>query len=256
MGTVDGKSGAARPSPKSAIAGMSTSQESRPPPDHDRGGAVADDVADAHQLRGDVAGHLRGLERGDVELGDAPPELDDRGGELEEPAREQPLEDEAGLRPPLLSRDQHLRAGRALGVGQLPVLLDDQVPAQRDHHEHAEHAAGEGQHHRARPVQGEAEEDERGQGEGDPRRDALPRRARRLDHAVLEDAGARAQDPREGAEERDGDDGDGDGGGDREADPEGQVDGGGAEDDAQERAHDERAHASARAASPRRARRA
>ena len=40
--------------------------------------------------------------------------------------------------------DQDVGAGGAFRVGQHAVLLDDQRAPQRHHHQHAEHAAGEG----------------------------------------------------------------------------------------------------------------
>ena len=50
----------------------------------------------------------------------------------------------SGLGTALLSGHQNLGAGRALGIGQHAVLLDDQRLAQRNHEQHAQHAAAEG----------------------------------------------------------------------------------------------------------------
>ena len=166
----------------------------------------------------------------------------DRGEELVAEADEEALEDQLRLRAPLLAGHQDLGRRRAFRVGQPAVLLHDQVAAQRDHHQDAQDAAAEREQQRARPVHLEAEQHERGQGERHARRDRLPRGAGGLHDGVLEDRGAPArQDPRERAEDRDGEDGDGDGGGDGEADAQRQVDGRGAEDEPEDRAQDERA---------------
>jgi len=45
------------------------------------------------------------------------------------------------LNTALLSDDQHLRAGRTLGVLEGCMLLDDEAAAQRNHEDHAEHTA-------------------------------------------------------------------------------------------------------------------
>ena len=80
----------------------------------------------------------------------------------------------------------------------------------------------------------EAEEDQRRQGEDDAGGDGLAGVAGGLDDVVFEDAGAA-----EGAEDGDGEDGDRNGGGDGETGAEADVDGDGAEEDAEDGAEEE-----------------
>ena len=100
--------------------------------------SVADDVADAEQRRvGVQTDPRRPVEEAEDPVGELVPEGQDQVQELVERSREQAAEDEAGLGAPLLARDQDLGAGRALGVGEPAVLLDDEVAPERDHHEDA-----------------------------------------------------------------------------------------------------------------------
>src|SRR5208282_5287642 len=98
-------------------------------------------------------------------------------------------EDARGEAAAALSGDQDIRAGRALGVEQRSVLLDDELAAQRDHEQHAKPSAEERQRKDAARLKIEAEEDERGQGEDDARGDRLARVSRRLHDVVFQDAG-------------------------------------------------------------------
>ena len=172
-----------------------------------------------------------------MDLGHGRPQPRHHGRQLEEQAGEEPLEDEAGLGAPLLARDEDLGACRALGVGEPAVLLHDEIPAERDHHQDAEDSSAEREEEGPRPVHLESHEHEGGQGEGHAGGDRLPRRPRRLHDRVLEDRGPAAEHVRERAEEGDRDDRDRHGGRDGEADPQGEVHRGGPEDEAEQRAH-------------------
>jgi hypothetical protein len=108
------------------------------------------------------------------------------------------LEYRLGMDAAALTGDQHLRARRSLGVGQIAVLFDDQRPAQRNHHEDAHQAARDRQDRDARDVEIVAHQQNRGDREDDPRRDRVRRRAGGLDDVVFEDGGAA-----EPAEDRD-----------------------------------------------------
>ena len=72
-------------------------------------------------------------------------DLDDPRQRLPERADAEPQEDRLGQRAAAFAGDQHVGAGGALGVGQHAVFLDDQRAPQRDHHQHAENAAGDGE---------------------------------------------------------------------------------------------------------------
>ena len=138
-------------------------------------------------------------------------------------------EDAAGEGATLFAGNQHVGAGGALGELQAPVLIHDQLLAQRHHEEYAEKAADQRQHEDARVFEVEAEKDQRGQREDDARGDGLAGVAGGLDDDVFQDGAAA-----EGAQDADGQHRDGDGSGDRETGPQAHIDGDGAEDDAEE----------------------
>ena len=200
----------------------------------------ADDVADAQVLGRDVAAQDRrrqvavgGADRQRRRLGDEAEDLLQERVDEREP---QPLVGGARQIAAALAGDQHRGAGRPFGVGEGGVLLDDERPPQRDHHQDAEHAADHRQRE-DRPV-GEvrladadaggrvaAEEQKPRQGEHHAGRDRLARRPDRLDDVVLQDR--RRAEP---LEDRDRQHRDRDRRRDGEAGLERQVDRGGAED--------------------------
>ena len=80
------------------------------------------------------------------------------------------------------------------------MLLDDERPAQRDHHQDAEQAAEDRDDHHPADVHLEAEDHEGGHGHADAERDRLAGRAGRLHNVVFQDRGrADAEQPREHA---------------------------------------------------------
>ena len=142
-----------------------------------------------------------------------------------------------GAAAALLTGHEHLGAGLALGIAELAVLLHDQRRAQRDHHQHAQHAAAQGDQadlhdggHVAkslrRPHKQGRHRENRARGHG------LTGRADGLDHVVLQN-GVPLEDEADGAhrEHRRRD-----GGGDRHADAQTEVGIGAAEHDGQQRA--------------------
>ena len=133
-----------------------------------------------------------------------------------------------------LAGDEHFGAGRAFGVGQHAVLLDDQRAAQRHHHQHAEDAAGEGQHRDLEVVEVAGavrhQEDQRRDREDDAAGDRFARRSDRLDDVVLEDRRAA-----ELLEHRDREHRDRDRGADRQPGAQPEIDRRGAEEEPEER---------------------
>ena len=138
-----------------------------------------------------------------------------------------------------LAGDEHVGAGRAFRVRQHAVLLDDQRPSQRHHHQHAENAAGEGQHRDlvvvevGRPVG--RQEDQRGDREDDAAGDRFSGRSNGLDDVVLENRRAA-----ELLEDRNRQHGNRDRGADREAGAQSQIDGRRAEQQSEEDADHDR----------------
>ena len=61
-------------------------------------------------------------------------------------------------RPALLTRDEHLGAGRPFRVNELAVLFDDERAPQWDHHQDAEDRAQDRDGHHADRVHLEAEQ--------------------------------------------------------------------------------------------------
>ena len=133
-----------------------------------------------------------------------------------------------------LAGDQHVGAGRAFRVGQHAVLLDDQRAAQRHHHQHAEDAAGEGQHRDLEVVEVARavgrQEDQRRDGEDDAAGDRFAGRSDRLDDVVLENRRAA-----ELLQHRDREHGDRDRRADRQAGAQPEIDGRGAEQQPEQR---------------------
>src|SRR6185369_9092845 len=175
---------------------------------HDHGDAGADDVADAHQLRADLDGEVAAV----VGLAEDP-----LGHVLEEPERlvaesEDAADAEAGedrLRGGAagLAGDEDLGASGPLGVDERLRFLDDQRPAQRDHHENPEQAAEDAHQDHLGDLQVVAEDQQRRHGDAHAEGDALAGAAGRLGDVVLEDGGAAgAEDPGEAAEDGEGED--------------------------------------------------
>ena len=91
----------------------------------------------------------------------------------------------------MLAGEQHIGAGRALRVGKRAVLLHDELPAQRNHEEHARASPPmQREQEDARVFEIEAEKDQRRQGEDDAGRDGLAGVAGGLHDVVFEDRGA------------------------------------------------------------------
>ena len=149
------------------------------------GDAGPDDVAEAQVLRRDVAGERRVRDLA-VLPGAEPgrrlaPEPQDAVEELVEHRDADALEDHAGEVAALLAGDQDVRAGHALGVLEVAVLLDDEGAAQRNHEEDAERAA-HGRQHEDRDVLevvlAVGQEEQRRHREDDAGRDRLARPSR------------------------------------------------------------------------------
>ena len=209
--------------------------------DHDAGDFRADDVADADELGGHLAADRGSLEEVEHALGRVVPELEAAHEDLIDRGDAEAREHRPGAGAALLADDQDVRAGGAFRVGQDAVLLDDERAPQRDHHEHAEQAAERGDDQHPCRVHLVAEDHQGGHRDADAERDGLAGRADGLDHVVLEDRRPpRARQLREETEERDGQDGDRDRGRHRHADLQHEVERRGPEDDAEERAHDDR----------------
>ena len=140
-------------------------------------------------------------------------------------------EDAAGKRAALLSGNQHIGAGRALGKLQLAVLLHNQIAAQRHHEQHAQKAADQRQHEDTRVLQVKAQKNQRRQREDHPRGNRLPRVARRLNDHVLQN-GAAAK----GAQNADRKHRNRNRSGHREPSPQADINGNSAKEQAEERA--------------------
>src|SRR3954454_15320638 len=84
--------------------------------------AGADDVADAHELGRHFGGDRCPLIEGGDMAGVLLPRLEPRHQELVQKREAERLEQEPGLEPALVSGDQYLGAGGALGIGQVAVL--------------------------------------------------------------------------------------------------------------------------------------
>ncbi len=134
---------------------------------------------------------------------------------------------------------QHLGAGGAFRVLQYPVLLDDQGAAERDHHQDAQEAAQDRHQHHPGDLHVETQDHDRGHGDAEAEGDGFPRRTRGLDDVVLQDGGLGDPQPLQQAEKGDRDHRYGDRGRDRQADLEHQVERGGPEHHAQQRADDQ-----------------
>jgi hypothetical protein len=127
----------------------------------------------------------------------------------------------------------------AFRIFQLAVARDDQRAAQRDHHQDPEQPAEHRDQQDARDFQVEAENKDRGHGDAQAERDRLARRARGLHDVVLEDGGIAHARLRRKAKEGDRDHRHRNGRADRKAHLEHQVERRGAEQHAEEHAHDD-----------------
>ncbi len=187
---------------------------------HDRGDARADDVADAEQRGIDLGGDRAGLEGLPEDLlGGLLPQVEDLHHRLVDEADAEAGEDGlgaggarlgggggvpglgggAGGDRPLLGRGaglQHLGAGGPLGVLEEAVLLDDERPAQRDHHQDPQQAAEHRDQHHPRDLEVEAEDHDRRHGDADAEGDRLAGRPGRLHDVVLEDRRPPEPEPR------------------------------------------------------------
>ena len=105
-------------------------------------------------------------------------------------AQSQPQKHTARKRSAPLPGQQHIRACRAFGIRQGPVLLHNQLPPQRDHEQHAQPAAQHRQHKNPEVLQIESQKDQRRQREDHAGSNRLPGVSRRLDNVVLENRGA------------------------------------------------------------------
>ena len=208
--------------------------------EHDAGDARPDDVADAHVLGRDVDVQRRVREERAARHRVADRrarQLDDPGEGLPRRPDAEAHEDGLGHVAALLAGDQDVGAGGAFRVGQRAVLLDDQRPPQRHHHQHPEHAAGEGAERdlQVGEVAGAVreEEEEGGEGEDDAGRNRLAGGPDGLDDVVLEDRRAA-----QAFQDRDGQHRDGNRGADGQPGAQAQVDGGGPEQQAEEHPDD------------------
>ena len=209
---------------------------------HGERDAGADDVADPEQLRADlqrdvpaVVGLAEDLLRDVLEEGERL--VAEREHRPETKAREDRLRGGAAF----LARDEHLGAGGALGVHQRLRFLHDERPPQRDHHQDAEQAAQDGDQDHLADLHVVAEDEQGRHGDAHAEGDALAGAAGGLGDVVLQDGrAADAEHLGEGAEDGDGEHRDGDAGADGEADLEHQVHRAGAEEQAEERADDQR----------------
>ena len=109
-----------------------------------------------------------------------------------------PVNTVLALAPPCLADDQHVGAGGAFGILQRAVLLDDERPPQRDHHQDAQQPAQHRDDHHPGDLHVEAQEHHGGHGHADAEGDRLAGRAGRLHDVVFQDRRpADAEHPRE-----------------------------------------------------------
>ena len=174
--------------PKKYKSGMSTSQEKTPPAKMMPAVLRTDNVAHAQILAGGVGLDgcaleyvCQGRSRADTPACRARRRRDSRSGKRVERAQAEAEKDAAGRRAAAGAGLDHVGAGRAFGILQDAVLLDDERTAQRHHEQHAEIAADQRQHEDAEVFEVEAEKDERRQREDDARGDGLAGVARGLD---------------------------------------------------------------------------
>ena len=115
---------------------------------HDCAGSITDDVADAEQFGGHVAGKGRGfVDGGDRDGNCLFDKVEGERSELVDESDAEADEDGCSSGAALFPGDEHLCGGNAFGIEQgtrLPrsaVHLDDKGPPQRDHCQDAENAA-------------------------------------------------------------------------------------------------------------------
>jgi len=199
--------------------------------------ARPDDVTHAHELRSHLHPDLGTLEPPQHLGGVLGPQLERRHQNLVAEGDPERLEDGLRVDPAALPGDQHLGARGPLGIGQVAVFLHDERAAERDHHQDAEHPAGDRQHGDPSNLQIVAHQQDGGDREHDPSGYRVGGRTGRLHDVVLED-----RRPAERAKDGDREDGDRDRGADGEADLERQVHVRRTENEAQDRAEDQRAY--------------
>ncbi len=107
-----------------------------------------------------------------------------------EAAQPETKKNAAGERAAFFAGDENVGAGRAFGIGQGRVLLHNELPAQRNHEQHANPAADESKHKDAGVFEIETEEDQRRQRENDSGSDGLAGVARGLNDVVFKNGGA------------------------------------------------------------------
>ena len=137
---------------------------------------------------------------------------------------------------------EHLGAGGAFGIFELAMLGDDERAPEGDHHENAEQAAEQADEHDTANLQVEAQDHDGRHRHAEAEGDGLAGRAGGLDDVVLEDGGILTAELGPEPEEGERDHRDGDGCADGQANLEDEVEGGGAEDHAQQSAEDDGAH--------------
>jgi hypothetical protein len=84
---------------------------------------------------------------------------------------------------------QYIGAGGALGIDQRPVLLHDELPAQRNHKQNTQPSAEQRQRKDPARLQIESKKDQRGQGKNNARRNRLACVSRGLHNVVFQNAG-------------------------------------------------------------------
>ena len=105
--------------------------------------------------------------------------------DLRQPDRAEAAARDAGVGAGL----EHLGAGGAFRILQHAVLLHDQRPAQRDHHQDAQQRPQHGHQHHPRQFQIEAQDQDGRHGHPDAKGDGFARRAGRLHDVVLQNGG-------------------------------------------------------------------
>ena len=137
-------------------------------PGHDGAGCnhsryrQSDESADPEELRREVDAHHCAPHGADAPSNCRRPEAQSTHHQLVDAANREA--DEHGSRelPTPLPRNQNLGARRALRVGELAMLLDDQILAERNHEEHAEQSADEREPEDSPELELVAEKEQRG----------------------------------------------------------------------------------------------
>ena len=148
----------------------------------------ADDVADAKQGRNRLQCRRHAFEPVERPAGDIFPKLNRRLRNLIDKRDSKANEDGFGDGPPVSPTISTSAQRGALGVNKLAVLLDDERPAERNHHQNAEQAAQHRDDQDPRDFQLESEDHHGGHGHAHAESDRLAGRAGGLDDVVLQDA--------------------------------------------------------------------